>query len=245
MNTIKSINIQSPCHESWDGMTPNANGRHCQSCSKTVTDFSQMTDAQIISYLSNNHNICGRIGVKQLEKLNEHVVIERLSARSMWQRLLVAASFIFATSTVKAAPSSSHLTIQTEQRNLPADTTQRELMGKIKVPELEYRIITGVIIDEENKPIAGATIKNLSGKIGTMTNAQGEFSLRVPANEREIIVAFIGYQQKILKIKKLKGNRVKLKLDPSVMGDIAIVQISFMEKTYHNMIVQPLKKIFG
>ena len=42
------LHIPEPCHEQWDKMSPAQQGRFCQQCSKTVVDFSTMTDQQVL-----------------------------------------------------------------------------------------------------------------------------------------------------------------------------------------------------
>ena len=43
------LRISSPCTENWEQMQPEGKGRHCRVCSRTVVDFSLMTDREIIS----------------------------------------------------------------------------------------------------------------------------------------------------------------------------------------------------
>jgi hypothetical protein len=63
------IHIQEACHENWGNMTAADKGRFCQSCSKTVTDFSAMTDTEILGYLSkSSDNVCGRFDASQLSR---------------------------------------------------------------------------------------------------------------------------------------------------------------------------------
>lgn len=68
----KKINyqIEEPCHADWDQMKPETQGRFCSSCSKTVVDFSTMSDFSIVNYLeSNKHqSVCGRFAEDQLAK---------------------------------------------------------------------------------------------------------------------------------------------------------------------------------
>jgi hypothetical protein len=52
MQPIKSISIPQPCHENWNQMTPVEQGRHCIQCSKTVTDFTVMSNNEIINYFA-------------------------------------------------------------------------------------------------------------------------------------------------------------------------------------------------
>ncbi len=43
---MSDLHIPTPCHESWDGMTPAMNGRHCATCNHTVLDVTSMPVAQ-------------------------------------------------------------------------------------------------------------------------------------------------------------------------------------------------------
>ena len=66
----KKVTIPKPCNEGWDTMTPNDNGRHCDSCNKTVVDFTTMTLEQIKLYFDKNNGakVCGHFKVTQVEK---------------------------------------------------------------------------------------------------------------------------------------------------------------------------------
>lgn len=67
-----SISIPKPCHEDWSQMTPNEKGRFCQSCTKTVVDFTKMSTSEIQDYIYKNKNqrICGHIKQSQLDTIN-------------------------------------------------------------------------------------------------------------------------------------------------------------------------------
>ena len=67
------ISINEPCHENWDGMTPNQQGAFCNSCAKDVVDFSKMGITQIKSFFSKNESsekVCGRFKETQLQELS-------------------------------------------------------------------------------------------------------------------------------------------------------------------------------
>jgi len=69
------ISIENPCHEDWQKMTPESQGRFCQACEKTVVDFSKMSDAEILYYFSQprNEKVCGRFRSEQLSPSTENV----------------------------------------------------------------------------------------------------------------------------------------------------------------------------
>ena len=63
------ITIPKPCHENWDLMTPTEKGRFCAVCSKVVRDFTECTDDEIISEISNSKDeICGNFNTNQLNR---------------------------------------------------------------------------------------------------------------------------------------------------------------------------------
>lgn len=47
----KDIEIPEPCHADWDAMRPEAKGRYCFECSKTVHDLSAMTKDEAKGFL--------------------------------------------------------------------------------------------------------------------------------------------------------------------------------------------------
>ena len=62
------ITIPKPCHENWAAMTPEEKGRFCQVCSKSVRDFTNASDQEIIDDLFQNPNICANFRVDQLDR---------------------------------------------------------------------------------------------------------------------------------------------------------------------------------
>lgn len=72
MNTNKkvSISIPEPCHQSWDLMSPVDNlHRHCGSCDKVLTDFSGMSDMELVLWLKHSKGkMCGRYAPSQLNR---------------------------------------------------------------------------------------------------------------------------------------------------------------------------------
>lgn len=69
MKTQTYLHIADACHEDWNQMTKVEQGKFCGSCCKTVTDFSMMSDKEILAVLSKaSANTCGRFTKHQLER---------------------------------------------------------------------------------------------------------------------------------------------------------------------------------
>lgn len=60
--------------------------------------------------------------------------------------------------------------------------------------------VKGTVVDHQGEPVIGATVMVRGSKIGTVTDAEGRYSLNVPANAT-LEVSFIGYQSKDVKIR--------------------------------------------
>jgi hypothetical protein len=71
---MSQISIPKPCHENWDNMLPETQGKHCLACSKTVIDFSNWEQDQILEYLQSKskEKVCGRFNADQVEQTEQH-----------------------------------------------------------------------------------------------------------------------------------------------------------------------------
>lgn len=65
------LSIPKPCHEDWNKMAPNEQGKFCKSCAKTVVDFTNKTTQEIQNYFIENKNerVCGHFYRKQLSSI--------------------------------------------------------------------------------------------------------------------------------------------------------------------------------
>jgi hypothetical protein len=90
------IEIPKPCHQDWEAMTPQAQGRFCGSCQKTVVDFTQMQPHEVQAYFAQNQSqhLCGRFNHDQLDGLRVEVPSHLLQRTYSFQRMFVLAFFI-------------------------------------------------------------------------------------------------------------------------------------------------------
>jgi hypothetical protein len=89
MTTVQKVNIPKSCSQLWQQMTPENGGRHCESCAKTVVDFTALSNQQILNYLSAKNHLCGRFGDDQLNDLNRYLS-ETHPAGFSWKHLSLA-----------------------------------------------------------------------------------------------------------------------------------------------------------
>ena len=71
--------------------------------------------------------------------------------------------------------------------------------------------ISGILLDSDNVPVAGANIYLEGTVLGTASNADGIFTLRrVPAGSYNLVVSFIGFEQHIIPL-EIQDTDIDLK----------------------------------
>lgn len=88
------ITIPEPCHEDWNKMTPNDNGRFCGSCSKNVVDFTTMMPDEIQAYFLQHSNVCGRFRKSQLDSITIQIPSHILYTQTQYHKIFLLALFI-------------------------------------------------------------------------------------------------------------------------------------------------------
>ena len=78
-------------------------------------------------------------------------------------------------------------------------------------------IIKGIITDEHNAPLPGASVKVLGTTFGAGSDSQGEFIIRMEnTTQRTLNVSFVGYQpQEITITPSLSPAPLYIRLQPS------------------------------
>jgi len=99
------------------------------------------------------------------------------------------------------------------------------LLSSISLLHAQDRIVKGVVTDENNSPVPGATVFVKGTSVGTATNINGEYTLKLPATATSFTVSFIGYNPTEL---KYTGKPVmNAKLTPSAVALKEVVAVGY------------------
>lgn len=90
------LSIPNPCQEDWDKMTPDETGRFCNSCVKSVVDFSSMSAMEIQQYFIKNSgkSVCGRFKNEQLDALIIKIPKQILFSQTKFHKVFLVALLI-------------------------------------------------------------------------------------------------------------------------------------------------------
>lgn len=82
------------------------------------------------------------------------------------------------------------------------------------------KTVKGTITDENGEPLIGATIS--TGKSGTVTDIDGNYSIEVPANQKTLDISYIGMKSQTVTI---KGNKldVALRDDAKMLDEVVAI----------------------
>jgi len=85
------------------------------------------------------------------------------------------------------------------------------------------RSISGVVIDDNGVPLPGGSVVVKGTTIGVLTDINGKFSIDVPDDATVLVVSFVGYLTKEVKIGNMTNIEVKLNADFKSLGDVVVV----------------------
>jgi hypothetical protein len=96
MESKYKILIPKPCHENWEGMTPNSQGKFCGSCQKNVVDFTNKSAVEIQNYFAENtgKRICGRFEKTQLNSITLQIPHQLLFSQVHFHKMFLLALLI-------------------------------------------------------------------------------------------------------------------------------------------------------
>ncbi|OWK71101.1 hypothetical protein [Pedobacter sp. AJM] len=214
-NSPAQVTIAEPCTQHWDEMEKESGFAFCTACSKNVIDFTNYTNAEIISVLTQaSTSICGRLTVTQLNQLNYYLLVK--PANRNWMKYLgvLAIGVAIFTQDARAA-------IPRVATEITAQSTVKE---DDKKPDTVTRI-SGVILGLDKKPRSGIRVVILNTKYHTITDEAGryefvfKYGLDLKSNVLSVESARFAATM-ILDYSKVKQKDLALQSSPIIMGRV-------------------------
>ena len=92
--------------------------------------------------------------------------------------------------------------------------------------------MTGQVIDENKEPMIGVSILIVGTSTGTVTDFDGNYTLNVPKDSKELQFSYVGYETKVITI-PVNSNvlNVQMKSDSQVLSDVVIIGYGTQRKS--------------
>ena len=118
------LSIHEPCNQDWNSMTETEQGRFCDSCSKTVVDFTLMSDAQLINYFLEhaNEKTCGRLFTDQLDTALSAPPEQMKKRFGYWKYIAASVLLFFTKVSLKAQVTCHAPQVQVLNSTITGDT---------------------------------------------------------------------------------------------------------------------------
>ena len=226
------LQIENPCQENWQDMIPKGRGRFCDSCDKTVIDFTQSCNQEIFRFLQNKKgNTCGRFNEDQMNRFfeayqNHPWVLPVAGSISLL-------SMLFAQEISKAQ--NSETVRKVSKVELVEFTLDKVVLSSDDTIVETNIYLNGVVkdINQEPMPYCNVMLYNDSVLVnGLHTDFDGRFRFEIPQNmyndSLRFTVSFVGYshyEQIFIPEQQLPNDlNIALKEDHQLMGDVVIVR---------------------
>ena len=111
----------------------------------------------------------------------------------------------------------------------------------IEINKFQYVEFKGLVVDERTgDPIISAHLTVDGSNISTITNSEGEFSLKIPADlmSSKVTVSFLGYKSKSIPLNTFTkdGNQILLAESVEVLTEVSIFKSKDAKKLVSNML---------
>lgn len=168
------ISIPQPCHENWNQMLPGEKGRFCLSCQKCVTDFTKLSDKEILEILQKPYQ-CGRFSQNQLESIN----------RKLEQQNRFQFPKIFRYSTLMIGLGFGGTLVAQEKEKVEIVESKSRNSVQIKSDSI---VLKATVVDSDRFPISDASVVLKGYNTETYTDENGYFEVKIPnENPKNII----------------------------------------------------------
>ena len=105
------------------------------------------------------------------------------------------------------------------------------MLAILNTVNAQDRTVTGTIVDQDdNQPLSGVSVLVKNTSVGTTTDADGKFSLRVPEGRNQLEISYSGYDKQTVPI---TGNAVSVRLTKNLseLNEVQVVAYGVQKKS--------------
>ncbi len=93
------------------------------------------------------------------------------------------------------------------------------------------RVVTGEVVEQTNEPIIGAVIFAPISKVGTTADMDGKFSLTIPADEKQLIITYVGMVTHVVQLQASQTHyKVVMREDHKLLDEVVVTGYQTISK---------------
>lgn len=212
------LNLQVPqgCHEDWNSMLPDQQGKFCLSCQKQVVDFTTMSDRQLIEFFKTHKgSTCGRLNSEQLDR---DILIPQ--KKIPWLRYLFQITIPAFLLSLKATGQSKN--------KMPQVETVSTIKGNVETgiadnATSKSQTVKGVVQDPHGMPIPWASVMIQGTDQGVLADSAGRFEFKNLAVGTRLLVSSVGFQSREVTVPSNSNSVVLVPLSLQLTGEVVVV----------------------
>lgn len=217
-----NIEIKSPCQEDWNQMTTESGGKYCNSCAKTVVDFTNFTDAELqqyfLSFTKKSESVCGRFTTDQAVAQKPEVTRNKFL---LWCWFIATTILLFFSKQSKAQQIVGEIAAPIEQ-------TADKKVKKVSVYDMAISIM---VKDALGNAISDAMIYLDDKLIETRTGKDGGAAILVSKDTKTITIKKSNLDTKVIVLNNATHYKITVSESkeerPMIMGKISVRPPSF------------------
>ena len=132
-------------------------------------------------------------------------------SKRAWQVLIMAA-FAFFPAALEATENAGQADKDLGIRFLPSDGYP----------------VKGLVVDTEGNPLVGASVLIKGSGNGTVTNAEGRFSLNAPNRGVNLVVSYVGF--KTIEVQARSDMRIELQEEVFMQGELVVTALGIKKE---------------
>ena len=94
----------------------------------------------------------------------------------------------------------------------------------------DSHVVNGVVLDELNEPLTGASVSEKGTTNGIITNVDGEFTLKVEGSSSVLVISYMGYKTKEIAVGNQTHLNITLEEDAIGIEEVVVVGYGVQKK---------------
>lgn len=162
----------------------------------------------------------------EIEKNSEFIIVYSDDLVNVNQKVDVSVSEVTVDNLLEQALQETDLTYKISDRQI---AVMKKAGNTLTIPQ-EKKTVTGIVNDSKGEPLTGVTIVLRGTMTGTVSDADGKFTMDVPASGGVLSLSFVGFQTQEVEIGSQSMFNIVLREDIMQLDEVVAIGYGVQQK---------------